>query len=36
MVLLVRDDLKMGKGKIAAQAAHAAVGGYQEAKEGEN
>ncbi|XP_068153151.1 probable peptidyl-tRNA hydrolase 2 [Drosophila tropicalis] len=31
MVLVVRNDLKMGKGKIAAQCGHAAVGAYQQA-----
>ncbi|KAH8369305.1 hypothetical protein KR009_007548 [Drosophila setifemur] len=31
MVLVVRNDLKMGKGKIAAQCGHAAVGAYQRA-----
>ncbi|XP_005186023.1 probable peptidyl-tRNA hydrolase 2 [Musca domestica] len=31
MVLLVRNDLKMGKGKIAAQCGHGAVGAYQKA-----
>lgn len=31
MVFLVRNDLKMGKGKIAAQCGHAAVGAYQSA-----
>ena len=30
MVLLVRTDLKMGKGKIAAQCCHAAVGAYEQ------
>mmetsp|Transcript_33570 Transcript_33570/g.79679 ORF Transcript_33570/g.79679 Transcript_33570/m.79679 type:complete len:110 (+) Transcript_33570:79-408(+) len=30
MVLVVRQDLKMGKGKIAAQCSHAAVGVVQE------
>lgn len=29
MVLVVRNDLKMGKGKIAAQCGHGAVGAYQ-------
>ena len=31
MVLVVRQDLKMGKGKAAAQCAHAAVGAYKKA-----
>ncbi|XP_034664093.1 probable peptidyl-tRNA hydrolase 2 [Drosophila subobscura] len=31
MVLVVRNDLKMGKGKIAAQCGHGAVGAYQNA-----
>lgn len=31
MVLCVRNDLKMGKGKIGAQCGHAAVGAYQTA-----
>lgn len=29
MVLVVRNDLKMGKGKIGAQCGHAAVGAYE-------
>ncbi|XP_053696591.1 probable peptidyl-tRNA hydrolase 2 [Sabethes cyaneus] len=29
MILIVRNDLKMGKGKIAAQCGHAAVGAYE-------
>ncbi len=36
MVLVVRQDLKMGKGKIGAQVGHAAIGAYQQAKEGDN
>ena len=32
MVLAVRTDLKMGKGKAAAQCCHAAVGAYQRAE----
>lgn len=32
MVLVVRNDLKMGKGKVAAQCAHAAVAGYRQAQ----
>jgi len=31
MVLVVRNDLKMGKGKIGAQCGHASVGAYQKA-----
>lgn len=31
MILVVRNDLKMGKGKIAAQCGHGAVGAYQSA-----
>lgn len=29
MILVVRNDLKMGKGKIGAQCGHAAVGAYE-------
>jgi len=32
MVLIIRTDLKMSKGKIAAQAGHAAVSAAEEAK----
>lgn len=31
MLLVVRNDLKMGKGKIAAQCGHGAVGAYEQA-----
>ncbi|CRK95114.1 CLUMA_CG008592, isoform A [Clunio marinus] len=33
MILVVRNDLKMGKGKIGAQCGHASVGAYQKAME---
>jgi len=33
MVIVIRTDLKMGKGKIAAQAAHACLGSYRKADE---
>ena len=29
MVLVVREDLKMGKGKIGAQCGHATLGSYR-------
>lgn len=32
MVLVVRSDLKMGKGKVAAQCSHAAVSAYRQAQ----
>ncbi|NWI87812.1 PTH2 hydrolase, partial [Pitta sordida] len=32
MVLVVRTDLKMGKGKVAAQCCHAAVSAYKQAQ----
>lgn len=32
-VILIRKDLEMSKGKVAAQACHASVGAYQEAKD---
>lgn len=32
MVLIVRNELKMGKGKVAAQCAHAAVAAYKQAR----
>lgn len=33
MVFVVRNDLKMGKGKIAAQCGHAAIGAYKQLME---
>lgn len=33
MVFVVRADLKMGKGKVAAQCGHAALGAYEQAME---
>ena len=36
MVFLVRQDLKMGAGKIAAQVAHEAIGLYDDIFEGDN
>ena len=32
LVLIIRSDLKMGKGKVAAQCAHAAVTAYKQAR----
>lgn len=32
MLLIVRNDLKMGKGKIAAQCGHASVGAFETAQ----
>jgi peptidyl-tRNA hydrolase len=32
MVMVVREDLKMGKGKIGAQCGHAALGCYKKAR----
>ena len=30
MVLIVREDLKMGKGKVGAQCGHATLGTYEQ------
>ena len=34
--MIVRTDIKMGKGKIAAQCCHAAIGAYKQADKEKN
>ena len=36
MVLVVRSDLKMGKGKIGAQCGHAVLGAYRQMMQSKN